>query len=252
MTTPPGDLTLIAVAALWGAPAGALLPRAVHRFSVPWEERDRGWRTHCPDGHPIRGWLGRARCARCAERGAPSYGPGGPRLAALTALVCAALAAATGLRPELVVWLLLAPAGVLLTAVDLRVRRLPDPLTLPLAAAALLLLAAAALLPEHAGDWTTALLGALALGGGYLVLHLVNPGGMAYGDVKLALSTGAVLGWYGWATVMLGTFAAFLLGALYGGALAVLGRAGRKTVIAFGPFMLLGTFVGLLIGAYAA
>ncbi|WP_314223452.1 A24 family peptidase [Streptomyces zaehneri] len=248
MTTPPGDLALITVAALWGAVAGALLPRAVHRFSVPWEERDGGWRATCPGGHPIRGWLGRARCGRCAA----AYGSGAVGLPLLTAVVCAALAAATGLRPELVVWLLLAPVGVLLAAVDLRVRRLPDPLTLPLAAAALALLGPAALLPEHAGDWTTALLGALALGAGYLVLHLVNPGGMAYGDVKLALSVGAVLGWYGWATVMLGTFAAFLLGALYGGALAVVGRAGRKTLIAFGPFMLAGAFAGLLIGAYAA
>ncbi|MFD7934915.1 prepilin peptidase [Streptomyces sp. NPDC059755] len=248
MTTPPGDLTLITVAALWGAVAGALLPRAVHRFSVPWEERDGGWRATCPAGHPIRGWLGRARCEQCAA----TYAPGAVGLPLLTAFVCAALAAATGLRPELVVWLLLAPVGVLLAAVDLRVRRLPDPLTLPLAAAALVLLGPAALLPEHAGDWTKALLGALALGAGYLALHLVNPGGMAYGDVKLALSTGAVLGWYGWATVMLGTFAAFLLGALYGGALAVVGRAGRKTMIAFGPFLLAGTFAGLLIGAYAA
>ncbi|MDQ0582729.1 prepilin peptidase [Streptomyces rishiriensis] len=284
MTTPPGDLALITFAALWGAMAGALLPRAVHRFSVPWEERDGGWRTTCPGGHPIRGWLGRARCARCAEQAqaperpadaspagpaahaastastaspaptAPTaaYAPGAFALPLLTAVVCAALAAATGVRPELAVWLLLAPAGVLLAAVDLRVRRLPDPLTLPLAAATLVLLGPAALLPEHAGDWTTALLGALALGAGYLVLHLVNPGGMAYGDVKLALSVGAVLGWYGWATVMLGTFAAFLLGALYGGALAVVGRAGRGTMIAFGPFMLAGAFAGLLVGAYAA
>ncbi|MET8166496.1 prepilin peptidase [Streptomyces sp. NPDC005329] len=310
MTTPPSDLALVTIAALWGALAGALLPRAVHRFSVPWEKRDGGWRATCPDGHPIRGWLGRARCDRCTEpepgsgpepgpgsgqrpgpgsesgpgsgpgpgsesvpgpgpgsesgpepgpgqRPGPGPGsgadaPGGVGLSLLTAVVCGALAAATGVRPELVVWLLLAPAGVLLAAVDLRVRRLPDPLTLPLAAAALALLGPAALLPEHAGDWTTALLGALALGGGYLVLHLVNPGGMAYGDVKLALSMGAVLGWYGWATVMLGTFAAFLLGALYGGALAVAGRAGRRTTIAFGPFMLVGTLAGLLIGAYAA
>jgi leader peptidase (prepilin peptidase)/N-methyltransferase len=51
---------------------------------------------------------------------------------------------------------------------------------------------------------------------------------------------------------MLGTFAAFLLGALYGGALVVARRAGRKTAIAFGPFLITGAFLGLLIGAYAA
>ncbi|MFF3940718.1 prepilin peptidase [Streptomyces phaeofaciens] len=259
MTAPPSDSALIALAALWGALAGASLPRAAYRFAVPSQEADGGWRRTCPAGHPVRGWLGRARCAPCGEPAEPSappteasYGPGALLLPAVTALVCAALAAATGTRPELGVWLLLAPAGVLLAAVDLRVRRLPDPLTLPLPAAALALLAAAALLPEHAGSWTTALLATLALGGGHLLLHRLNPAGLAFGDVKLALGTGAVLGWYGWPTVMLGTFAGFLYGALYGGALVAVRRAGRRTTIAFGPFMLAGALTGLLIGAYTA
>jgi leader peptidase (prepilin peptidase)/N-methyltransferase len=173
-------------------------------------------------------------------------------LAAVTALVCAALAAATGTRPELGVWLLLAPVGVLLATVDLRVRRLPDPLTLPLAAAALVLLGVTALLPEHTGHWPTALWAALALAVGHFALHLVNPDGMGFGDVKLAAGTGAVLGWYGWPTVLLGTFAAFLLGALYGGALVLARRAGRKTGVPFGPFLLAGTLAGLLTGAFAA
>ncbi|MET9828996.1 A24 family peptidase [Streptomyces sp. NPDC006385] len=240
--------SLVLVAALWGAAAGLVLPRAAYRFSVPVEEE---WRDRCPGGHPIRGWLGRARCGRCGS-GASSYGPGARALAAVTALVCAALAAATGTRPEVGVWLLLAPVGVLLAVVDLRVRRLPDPLTLPLAGAALVLLGLAALVPEHAGDWPTALWGALALGAGYYVLYRINPGGMGFGDVKLALGAGAVLGWYGWPTVMLGTFAGFLFGALYGWTLVLMRRAGRRTAIPFGPFLIGGAFVGLLIGAFAA
>ncbi|MGW2745163.1 prepilin peptidase [Streptomyces sp. NPDC001450] len=236
---------LVLVAALWGAVAGALLPRAAYRFAAPDEEP---WRERCPDGHPIRGWLGRARCGECAR----AADDASAALTTATALTCAALAAATGTRPELGVWLLLAPVWVLLAAVDLRVRRLPDPLTLSLAAAGLVLLGLVALLPEHAGHWLTALYGALALGGGYYVLYLINPAGMGFGDVKLALGMGAVLGWYGWPTVLLGTFAGFLLGALYGGALVVARRAGRKTVIPFGPFLIAGAFAGLLIGAYAA
>ncbi|WP_037674450.1 A24 family peptidase [Streptomyces griseus] len=247
------DLLLVLVAVVWGAAAGALLPRAAYRFSVPDEEP---WREACPEGHPIggrlRGWVGRTPCEACVEGPGTPYGPRALPLAAVTALLCAALAAATGTRPELAVWLLLVPVGVLLAAVDLRVRRLPNPLTLPLAAAALALLGLAALAPEHAGDWTTALLGSLALGAGYLVLHLLNPGGMGFGDVKLALGAGAVLGWYGWPTVMLGTFAGFLLGAAYGGVLVLARRAGRKTAIAFGPFLIAGAFLGLLIGAYTA
>ena len=238
---------LVAVAALWGAAAGSLLPRAAYRYSVPSGET---WRETCPAGHPLGGRLGRARCGTCGTQ--QSYGPSTPVLSAVTALLCAGLAAATGTRPEIAVWLLLAPVGVLLAVIDLRVRRLPDPLTLPLAAAALALLGAVALVPEHAGNWLNSLFGALALGAGYWVLWRINPGGMGFGDVKLALGAGAVLGWYGWDTVLLGTFAGFLLGALYGGVLVLVGRAGRKTAIPFGPFLIAGAYAGLLIGAYTA
>ncbi|MEU2929582.1 A24 family peptidase [Streptomyces sp. NPDC007251] len=237
---------LAVAAALWGALAGALLPRAAYRFAVPSGEP---WRDRCPDGHPLRGWLGRLACGAC---GATARRTAVLPTAVATALTCAALAAATGTRPELAVWLLLAPVGVLLAVVDLRVRRLPDPLTLPLAAAALALLGLAALLPEHAGHWPTALYGALALGAGNCALYLVNPGGMGFGDVKLAVGMGAVLGWYGWPTVLLGAFAGFLLGALYGAALVLARRASRKTAVPFGPFLLAGALAGLLIGAYAA
>ncbi|MGW2646776.1 prepilin peptidase [Streptomyces sp. NPDC001393] len=277
------DVLLWAAAGLWGAATGTLLPRAAYRFAVPAGEE---WRDRCPRGHALRGWLGMARCGQCGRSGAGSpepphavessdapetahtsepsqlscsapqaslpYTPSVSPLSAVTALLCAALAAATGARPELAVWLVLAPVGVLLAVVDFRVQRLPDPLTLPLAAAALALLGLAALLPEHAGHWLTALYGALALGAGYLVLFLINPAGMGFGDVKLALGMGAVLGWYGWSTVLLGAFAGFLLGAVYGAALVVVRRAGRKSAIPFGPFLLAGAFAGLLIGAYAA
>ncbi|MEV6263269.1 A24 family peptidase [Streptomyces sp. NPDC051784] len=263
------DATLIAVAALWGAATGLLLPRAAYRFSV---EPEEPWRDACPDGHaltgPARGWLGSTRCPACAVAvPAVARGDGGPpeqraplrsryapalALPVVTTLVCTALAATTGTRPEAVVWLLLAPVAVLLAAIDRRVHRLPDTLTLPLAGAAALLLGAAALLPEHGGSWTSALLGGAGLGGFYFVLFLINPNGMGFGDVKLALALGVALGWYGWGVLFVGGFAGFVLGALYGAGLMVMRRAGRRTGIPFGPFMVAGTFFGLLFGGLAA
>ncbi|WP_151772030.1 prepilin peptidase [Streptomyces abyssomicinicus] len=233
------------VAAVWGAAAGLLLGRPAHRLAVAPEQP---WRAECPDGHPLPGWLGPARC-----RGCPGpYGSGHVALPVVAAVLCAALAAATGPRPELAVWLLLTPVGVLLAAVDLRVHRLPDVLTLPLAATAAVLLGVAALLPEHAGRWTGALLGAVALAGGFLALHLISPAGMGFGDVKLALAAGAVLGWYGWGAVFLGAFLGFLLGGLHGLALIALRRGGRRTEMPFGPCLLLGTYCALLAAAHAA
>ncbi|MEU2904548.1 prepilin peptidase [Streptomyces globisporus] len=278
------DAVLLALAAVWGAVTGLLIPRAAYRFAV---EPDEPWRTACPAGHPLtgpaRGWLGPARCAPCAAPAArvpETPGPGAPASEAtgpepqitpaptppaptppayapttlaplVTALACVALAAATGARPELGGWLVLAPVAVLLAVVDLRVHRLPDPLTLPLAAAAVLLLGGAALLPGHAGSWTSGLLGGLALGGFYLLLFLINPNGMGFGDVKLALALGVALGWYGWTVLFVGGFAGFLFGAAYGLALVLLRRAGRRTGIPFGPFMIAGALTGVLLGALA-
>ncbi|MER5890418.1 A24 family peptidase [Streptomyces sp. NPDC001941] len=244
--------TLIAVAALWGAAAGLLVPRAAYRLSV---EPEESWRDACPAGHPFagpaRGWIGGARCAACANGSGPVTGPTG-RVAAplVTALVCAALAAAAGPRPELAVWLLVVPFTVLLAAVDLTVHRLPDQLTLPLAGGAAVLLGGAALLPGAAGSWWTALLGGLALGAAYFVLFLINPNGMGFGDVKLALPLGVALGWYGWEVLFVGAFAGFLFGAVYGVGLMLLRRASRKSAIPFGPFMAAGAFLGLLLGAF--
>ncbi|MGW6741152.1 prepilin peptidase [Streptomyces sp. NPDC055025] len=170
----------------------------------------------------------------------------------LAALSCAALAAATGPRPELAVWLLFTPFAVLLALVDRHVHRLPDQLTLPLAAAAAVLLGAAALLPAAGGSWPSALLGGVALGACYFLLFLINPNGMGFGDVKLALSLGVALGWYGWRVLFVGAFAGFLLGALYGLGLILLRRAGRKSSIPFGPFMITGALIGILLGGLAA
>ncbi|GGZ17871.1 prepilin peptidase [Streptomyces inusitatus] len=260
--------TLITAAVLWGAATGLLVPRAAYRLSV---EPSRPWRDGCPDGHPFtgpaRGWLGGARCPECRVRvGARPAQTGagtepGPRVAkgagagavpAVTALVCAALAAATGARPELAVCLLLTPFAVLLALVDRRVHRPPDRLTLPLAAPAAGLLGPAALLPGAAGSWPGALLGGAALGAVYFALFLIHPDGMGFGDVKLALSLGVVLGWYGWSVLFAGAFAGFLFGSVYGLGLMLLGRAGRGTAIPFGPFMIAGALAGVLAGGLAA
>ncbi|MGW3243060.1 prepilin peptidase [Streptomyces sp. NPDC001070] len=230
----------IAAALVWGTVAGLALPRPAYRLSVA---PDDPWLTRCPAGRAYpagwRGWWGPKRTI-----GGPAAGW---RYALVTAAVCAAVAARTGARPELAVWLLLVPVGVLLARVDLTVLRLPDVLTLPAAAGTAALLGAAALLPGHEGSWPRALLGAPALGLFYLVLHLVNPGGMGFGDVKLAPTAGLVLAWYGWREFAVGTFAAFVLGAVTGLGLLAARRADRRTPLPFGPFILAGALAGMLL-----
>ncbi|WP_327289001.1 A24 family peptidase [Streptomyces sp. NBC_01198] len=236
----------IVAAAVWGTVSGLLLPRAALRLAVPSGEP---WSGACLSGHLLpagpRGWLGPERCADCATA---ARRPVGGLLPAIgCALLCAGLAAATGPHPELLVWLLLVPVGVTLALVDLRVFRLPDVLTLPAFAVTAALLGVAALLPSHQGSWRRALLAAAAVGALYFLLFLINPAGMGFGDVKLAPTVALPLGWYGWGAVVTGTFASFTLGAVAGLALLLTGRATRKSPLPFGPFMLLGTALALLL-----
>jgi len=254
MTTGPAPpkvgqvYALLTTATLWGVATGLLVPRAAYRLSV---EPEQPWRHACAAGHPYaqgpRGWLGPAHCTACLPAPRPTWAA--PLIAALG---CATLAWATGVRPELAVWLLLTPLLLLLATVDARVRRLPDHLTLPLTLVTPLLLGVMALLPGHTGSWPRALLGGLTLGGAYFVLFLINSNGLGLGDVKLAVPLGVALGWYGWDVLFLGAFTGFLLGAVYGLGLLVLRRANRKSTIPFGPFMICGTTAGLLLGALAA
>ncbi|MFE1831872.1 prepilin peptidase [Streptomyces yangpuensis] len=250
-------VVVIVVAAGYGVAAGLLLPRAAYRLSV---EPGEPWREHCPRGHRLRGWLGPARCRTpgpegCAPEGsgtAHAYGPRAVLPAVLTAAVCALVAAAVGVRPEAAAFAGLAPLLVLLALIDRAVHRLPDVLTLPLAAGAAALLGIAALLPGSAGSWRLALLGGGALGAAYLVLHLINPAGMGLGDVKLALSLGVALGWYGWGVWASGAFLGLLYGSLYGLTLLLRGSATRDQGFAFGPFMAAGALTGVLLGGFGA
>jgi leader peptidase (prepilin peptidase)/N-methyltransferase len=143
-------------------------------------------------------------------------------------------------------YLMLAVVGAALGVIDVRTHRLPNALVFPLTWTTAALLALAAL---GTGAWGTlgrAVLGGLAFFAVYQVLYLVAPrGGIGYGDVKLTLSLGAALAWNSWTVLLVGIFAAHFLAGAVAVVLLLGRRAGWKTGIAFGPYMLLGTMVGL-------
>ncbi len=72
---------------------------------------------------------------------------------------------------------------------------------------------------------------------------------MGFGDVKLAPLLGASLGWVGWDAALNGLICCWLLGGLCALALLAARRVTRSDAIAFGPFMILGTLAGLVLGA---
>jgi leader peptidase (prepilin peptidase)/N-methyltransferase len=143
--------------------------------------------------------------------------------------------------PEIAVLGFFGVVLVVLAAVDLRTRRLPNRIVLP--AAALVLAAQIAIEPSRALEWVLA---ALAAFGVLLGAHLANPRGLGMGDVKLALLLGAALGWAVAAALVIGFFTAALAG------LALIlyeGWTARKRMIPLGPFLALGGLAAVALSA---
>jgi len=214
--------------------------------------------SHCPacgepvrprDNIPVLGWLLlRGRCRDCSAPISVRY----PLVEAGTALVFVVLTLRIGLDPALPAYLYLGAIGVALALIDIDVKRLPNVIVLPSYVVGIALLAVAAAIGDDWSDLLRALLGIAALYGLYFGLALVYPAGMGFGDVKLAGVLGLYLGWLGWGEVVIGGFLGFLFGGLVGGVLMAVQRAGRKSQIPFGPYMLMGALVAIICGGALA
>lgn len=148
----------------------------------------------------------------------------------------------------LIAFLFLAAISVALAVIDIDTHTLPNRIVLPAYVVGGALLGAALAIE---GEWSrlfSAVVGCASAFLLYLVLALVRPGGMGFGDVKLAGVLGLYLGSLGWAQLAVGIFAAFVLGGLFGIALTLTRRATRSSGIPFGPWMLAGAWLGILAG----
>ncbi|MCX6723590.1 MAG: prepilin peptidase [Candidatus Staskawiczbacteria bacterium] len=80
--------------------------------------------------------------------------------------------------------------------------------------------------------------------GFFFAIWLVSRGKwMGFGDVKLAVLMGLLLGL---PNVLLALFLAFLFGAIIGVMLMVFDKKNLKSEIPFGPFLIIGTFIAML------
>ena len=248
-------LAVTVLVGLLGLVVGSFLNVVVHR--VPAGRSVVRPRSACPacgheirarDNIPVASWLVlRGRCRDCREPVSARY----PLVELGTGLLFAAVTLAF-LDRELA-WavpgfLFLAAISVALAAIDLDTRRLPNAIVLPsYPVLAVLLVVASA----GQGDWwalARAGIGGAALWALYFLVMMIKPGGMGFGDVKLAGLLGGALGWLGWGTLVVGAFGAFLVGGLFAIGLLATGRAGRGSAIPFGPWMLLGAWIGIFAG----
>jgi leader peptidase (prepilin peptidase)/N-methyltransferase len=127
---------------------------------------------------------------------------------------------------------------VAMAAIDLATRRIPNLLVLALAVLAIV--------PRSVGErseLTASLVSGVVVFAVALVLAYAARGGLGMGDVKLAGALGLVLG----STVLPALVVGTMLGAVAGLAIIVRqGAAGRRSALAYGPYLAAGAALAIL------
>jgi leader peptidase (prepilin peptidase)/N-methyltransferase len=260
---------LLVFAGLLGLAIGSFLNVVVYRVPAGRSLTSDSACPHCGtairrrDNIPVLSWLLlRGRCRGCAEPISARY----PLVEAGTAVAflvvawrfgpavidAASVPDAVAAAVELVAFLVLTAVSIALALIDLDTKRLPNVIVVPALVSGVVLLAGAALLRGDLAALAGAAIGGAGLFALYLILAIASRGGMGMGDVKLAAVLGLYLGFLGWGNLLVGAFAAFVFGGVFGLALMLIRRAGRKTAIPFGPWMILGAWVGVFAGELLA
>ena len=235
------------MAAVLGLLIGSFLNVVVHR--VPRGESVVSPPSACPScGNPIRnrhnvpvlGWLVlRGRCHDCGAPISARY----PLVEAGTGVLFALAGWRFVDQPLLLpAYLAFAAVAVALALIDLDVRRLPNAIVLP----AYPVLAVLLSLDLDGSSLLRAAGGAALLFGFFFLVAFAVPGAMGFGDVKLAGLVGGMTAYLSWGTLLTAAFGAFLLGSLAGLLLMAVGRAGRRSAVPFGPFMLVAAWAAVL------
>ena len=256
----------VVLAAVLGLVLGSFLNVVVYR--VPIGKSIVSPPSACPncdheiapyDNIPVMSWLLlRGQCRNCSVPISARYPLVELATSVAFALValgfapaCFAATTSAGAVAAVLVmisFLYLAAITIALALIDLDVHKLPNVIVVPAYAVSAALFVAASILTGDFGPLLGAGIAMTVLFVFYLVMALVYPGGMGFGDVKLAGVLGIYLGWAGWGAVAVGAFSAFLLAGVFSIILLATKRAGRKSGLPFGPWMFAGAWLGVVVG----
>lgn len=148
-----------------------------------------------------------------------------------------------------VFWLIFLVGFMVLAVYDIRWFLLPNKIVFPLIGLAVLQLGLQLMFFDASlRDVLGAVLGVTLISGTFYILFLVSKGTwIGLGDVKLGIVLGILAG--GPLPAVLLLFVASVLGMIFSLPLLLTGKAGRKTHIPFGPFLLAAMVVVQLFGA---
>lgn len=171
------------------------------------------------------------------------------RAVLLSAVAGGLVGGAVGAAWPLLFLLPLVPVGVALGLVDATAHLLPTRLIWPSLAVTAVLAAVVALVEGDGRAYATAVAAAVIVLVIFHVLWWIQPEGMGYGDVRLAVLVAFALGYLGLGAVAIGVYGAFVVFALVGMGRAVVRRDRRalREALPFGPFLLVGALVATVL-----
>ena len=140
---------------------------------------------------------------------------------------------------------ILIAVGLRLMLIDIDTHLLPSSIMYRAIALAVPLLVLAAL-KDPTGSIATMFLGGLIMWVLMKTLEVLSRGDLGGGDVRLALLLGLYTGWLSLEHVAIAVVAGFAAAGLFALVLVVLRRVGRRTHIAFGPFLIAGALLAVL------
>ena len=135
--------------------------------------------------------------------------------------------------------------GLRLILIDIDTHLLPSNIVYRAVAISVLALTVAAF-NDRTGSISGMLLGAVIMWGLMKVLQVLSRGDLGGGDVKVSILLGLYLGWFSLESVGTALVAAFASAGLFALLLLALRHAGRRTRIAFGPFLIVGALFAVL------
>ena len=137
----------------------------------------------------------------------------------------------------------LAYFGARLSIVDFKSHRLPNQLVGWFTATEIFIMGITGWMASDFARLLTALGIAATTMISYVLLYLVSRGSLGMGDVKFAFPLGLCVGWYSANQWLVAIFISFLIAGLVAVIGLVTKRITRKSRLAFGPYMFLGTFL---------
>ena len=234
---------------IYGLLIGSFLNVCIYR--IPREESIVFPSSHCPNCGTSLKWhdlvpvfsyiVQRGKCRYCGEKISSQY----PIVELINAFMYLLLFEQYGFTLEFFFFAIVFSMLIIITFIDLQHMIIPDLLVIIILGSTIIYKVLSFLLYNTPFELINSIGGLVLSGLLFIIIILVSKGGMGGGDVTLIAALGFITGIK---RIFLIIFLSFILGAIISVFLLITKIKGKKDPIPFGPFIVLGFFINILLG----